>query len=55
MAQANNSELCLETQLTLEEIANNFADVNLYDGLMEALHEALKYEKTHKNPKSLSS
>lgn len=55
MAQANNSELCFETQLTLEEIANKFADVNLYDGLMEALHGALEYKKTHKNPKKLSS
>jgi hypothetical protein len=51
VAQEKECELCFETRLMPGEIANNFADVNLYDGLMEALHEALEYEKTHKNRK----
>lgn len=47
VAQEKECELCFETRLMPGEIANNFADVNLYDGRMEALHEALEHEKMH--------
>lgn len=37
--------LLFETKLTLEEVNQNFADVDLYEGLDAALSEALGYEK----------
>lgn len=39
--------LLFETKLTLGEINQNFADVDLCAGLMEALQEALEQERTH--------
>lgn len=37
--------LRFETKLTLEEINQNFVDVDLYEGLTAALSEALEYER----------
>lgn len=37
--------LHFESKLTLEEVNQNFADVDLYEGLDAALSEALGYEK----------
>lgn len=37
-----------ESKLTLEEIEENFANVDLYDGLMDALQEVLEQERSHR-------
>ena len=37
--------LRFEAKLTLEEIEVNFADVDLYEGLIAALSEALGFEE----------
>lgn len=41
--------LLFETKLTLEEIEENFANVDLYDGLMNALQEVLEQERSHRD------
>ena len=39
------SELKLQSQLSQEEIENNFKNTDLFSGMMEGLKEALAYEK----------
>ncbi len=39
------SEIKLNTALTMEEIADNFQDVNFFEGVTAGLNEALAYEK----------
>lgn len=41
--------LCFETKLTLEDIEENFTNVDLYDGLMNALQEVLEQERSHRD------
>lgn len=47
MTTEDKTELSFDSKLTLEEIERNFMDVDLYDGLIDALQEALEREKTH--------
>ena len=44
----NHAQLSFSSQLTLEEIERNFADVDLYEGLIAALSEALEFEERSK-------
>lgn len=37
------SELHFESSLSMEEIENNFKDVNFFSGIMDGLQEALAY------------
>ena len=39
------SEKIFESSLSMEEIGNNFKDINFFDEVMEGLEEALAYEK----------
>ena len=39
------SEIRFKSSLTVEEIENNFKNVNFFSGVMEGLNEALAYEK----------
>lgn len=39
------SELRFESSLSMEEIENNFKDVDFFDGIMDGLNEALAYTK----------
>lgn len=39
------SELCFESSLSIEEIEENFSDIDFFEGIMEGLNEALAYEK----------
>ena len=39
------SDLCFESSLSMEEIENNFKDVDFFSGIMDGLHEALAYTK----------
>ena len=39
------SEIRFKSSLTVEEIENNFKNVDLFSGVMEGLNEALAYEK----------
>ena len=44
----NHAQLSFSSQLTLEEIERNFADVDLYEGLIAGLSEALEFEERSK-------
>ncbi len=39
------SDLVFQSSLTMDEIEENFKDVDFFSGLMEGLQEALAYEK----------
>lgn len=39
------SELVLKSALSLDEIEENFKDVNFFEGVMDGLNEALAFEK----------
>lgn len=39
------SELRFESSLTMEEIENNFKDIDIFNGIMDGLQEALAYKK----------
>ena len=39
------SELRFESSLTMEEIENNFKDIDFFSGIMDGLNEALAYTK----------
>ena len=39
------SELRFESSLSMEEIENNFKDVDFFSGIMDGLQEALAYTK----------
>lgn len=39
------ADLNFESSLSIEEIENNFKDIDFFAGIMEGLHEALAYEK----------
>lgn len=39
------SDLHLESSLDMEEIEDNFENVNVFDGIMEGLKEALDFER----------
>ncbi len=48
------SEKIFESSLSMEEIENNFKDINFFDGVMEGLEEALAYEKGTAKPKTVA-
>lgn len=48
MRTADEAKLTFESALTLEEIERNFADADLYEGLIAALSEALEFEERSK-------
>lgn len=39
------ADLVFQSSLTMEEIKENFKDVDFFSGIMEGLQEALAYEK----------
>jgi len=39
------SELHFKSSLSIEEIENNFKDIDFFEGIVEGLNEALAYEK----------
>ena len=39
------AELRFESSLTMEEIEDNFKDIDFFSGIMDGLQEALAYEK----------
>ena len=39
------SELCFTSSLSMEEIEENFKDVNYFEGLMGGLQETLAFER----------
>ena len=39
------ADYAFKSSLSIEEIENNFKDVDVFDGIMEGLKEALAYEK----------
>lgn len=39
------SDLCFESSLSVEEIDNNFKDIDFFSGIMDGLQEALAYSK----------
>lgn len=39
------ADLVFQSSLTMEEIEDNFKDVDFFSGIMEGLQEALAYEK----------
>lgn len=39
------SELRFESSLTMEEIEENFKDIDFFTGIMDGLQEALAYKK----------
>lgn len=43
-------ELCFESSLTPEEIAENFKGADLFSALMEGLQEAFDYERGNPHP-----
>ena len=48
------SELHFKSSLTMEEIENNFKDVDFFSGIMEGLQEALAYEKGEATSETIS-
>ena len=44
------AELQFESTLTMEEIEQNFADIDFFSGIMEGLEEALAFAKAGLNP-----
>ena len=40
--------LKFQSKLSMEEIAENFKEFNLFDELVKALNEAIEYEKHNK-------
>lgn len=48
------SELKFRSSLTLEEIENNFKDVDFFSGLMEGLEEAVAYSKGKASAQTLA-
>ena len=43
------ADLTFKSSLSAEQIDDNFKNINLFDGIMAGLEEALKYEKGKKN------
>ena len=39
------SDIRFKSSLSIEEIENNFKDIDFFSGIMEGLEEALAYEK----------
>lgn len=39
------AEYTFKTELTMEEIENNFKDIDFFEGVKSGLEEALAYEK----------
>ncbi len=39
------SELHFKSSLPMEEVENNFKDIDFFSGIMEGLNEALAYSK----------
>lgn len=48
MRTADEEKLTFEPVLTLEVIERNFADADLYEGLIATLNEALEFEERGK-------
>ena len=48
------SELRFKSSLTMEEIEDNFKDVDFFSGIMEGLQEALAYEKGSPSAETIS-
>ena len=49
------SELKFHSSLTMEEIEENFKNVNLFDEIINGLNEALKYAKKSKELEKISN
>lgn len=44
----SKNTLAFDSSLALEEIEANFTDIDPYEQIMKALHEALEYERNSK-------
>ena len=49
------ADLTFKSSLSAEQIDDNFKNINLFDGIMAGLEEALKYEKCKKNAETDNS
>lgn len=49
------ADLTFKSSLSAEQIDDNFKNINLFDGIMAGLDEALKYEKGKKNAETDNS
>ena len=47
------SEKIFESSLSIEEIENNFKDINFFDGVIEGLEEALAYKEGTAKPETI--
>lgn len=48
------SEISFKSSLSIEEIENNFKDMDFFSGIMDGLTEALAYEKGEASAKTFS-
>ena len=48
------SEKIFESSLSIEEIENNFKDINFFDGVIEGLEEALAYKEGTAKPETIA-
>ncbi len=48
------SELILKSNLSIEQIEENFENVDFFEGIMEGLNEALAYEKGKAKAETIS-
>ena len=49
------ADLTFKSSLSAEQIDDNFKNINLFDGIMAGLEEALKYEKGKANAETDNS
>ena len=49
------ADLTFKSSLSAEQIDDNFKNINLFDGIMAGLEEALKYEKGKKKAETDNS
>lgn len=47
------SEIRFKSSLSMEEIENNFKNIDIFSGITEGLEEALKYEKGKANTETI--
>jgi hypothetical protein len=48
----NENALKFKSSLTMEEIGDNFSNIDYYERLMEALYESLAYERAPSDSKT---
>ena len=48
------ADLTFKSSLSAEQIDNNFRNINLFDGIMAGLEEALEYEKGKANAETFA-